>query len=71
MRDVGDIIYPQYNGTAAFWKQSRWDLVMKVDKDGKAIHVRHLWSWSAVQAIKAMQDLYKLTLIEHNDDGEK
>lgn len=55
---VGDIIYPAYNGTNGFWVESRWDLVVEVDKKGNIMDLRYIWDFSTVRAIELIQMLY-------------
>ena len=54
---VGDIIYPAYNGTNGFWRKPRWDLIIRVDKEGGIIHVGYIWDFTTVRAIQLMQKL--------------
>ena len=54
---VGEIIYPAYNNTNGFFKKPRWDLVMKVDKDGKILKVNYIWYYATVKAIELIQEL--------------
>ena len=54
---VGDIIYPAYNGTCGFLKKPRWDVVMRVNKDGMILDRSCLWDYSSVRAIEVMQIL--------------
>ncbi len=56
---VGEIIYPAYNGTNGFWKKSRWDLIVKVDKKGSVVHIFCIWDFATVKAIQLMQELIK------------
>ncbi len=56
---VGEIIYPLDNGTAGFFKKSRWDLVMETNKDGNITHVAYIDDWSVVRAIHLIQELRK------------
>lgn len=53
----GEIIYPAYNGTNGFWKQSRWDLIMKTDKLARILDVRYIYDFATVRAIQLIQEL--------------
>lgn len=55
--EIGDIIYPAYNGTSGFWKKRRWDIVMDVDREGRIVHISYIWDYATVRAIKLMQGL--------------
>lgn len=55
--EVGDIIYPAYNGTNGFWSSDRWDLVTRVDDDGRILDVSYIWEYATVKAIELMQEL--------------
>lgn len=68
---VGEWIYPHYNGTASFWKRTRWDLVMEVDKDGKILHIRHIWDHSTVAAIQIMQFFLGMSLLKQPGEEAK
>ena len=48
---VGDIIYPAYNGTNGMFKNSRWDLVLEVNKKGKIKRTRYIWDVATVEAL--------------------
>ncbi len=52
---VGDIIYPEYNGTAGIFRRTRWDLVTAVDKDGYIINVATIWNHSIVRMIDLLR----------------
>jgi hypothetical protein len=58
--NVGDIIYPHYNGTNGFLKKPRWDLVYEVDNEGYPKGILYIWDYSTVKAIEVMQQIYKL-----------
>jgi len=60
--NVGDIIYPAYNGTNGFFKSSRWDLVVQVYPDGTIKERRYIWDIATVKAIELIQSLYELKL---------
>ncbi len=38
--EIGDVIYPHYNGTAGFFKESIWNVVTELDEEGywKKLH---------------------------------
>lgn len=53
--EVGEIIYPAYNGTSGFWKKPRWDLITRVDKKGNILDIRYIWDIATVDAIEILQ----------------
>lgn len=55
--NVGDIIYPAYNGTNGWFKMSRWDIVLAVDKKGKIICRKYIWDVATVNAIELIREL--------------
>ena len=57
---IGEIIYPEYNGTNGWFQKPRWDLVMKVNRDEEIISIRHLWSVYELRAVEAIQDLMEI-----------
>ena len=66
---VGDIVYPAYNGTNCWWKESRWDLITKVNGNGVIIGRQYIWDYATVRAIELIQLLH-LNLIG-NEKEEK
>ena len=58
--EVGDVIYPDLNGTLPFWKQSRWDIVMQVNKKGYPIELKHFYNYEAIQIYQTLVDVFKV-----------
>lgn len=51
----GDIIYPDYNGTAVWHKKSRWDVIIKISKT--ELTTSSLYDYSSVRAVETMKRL--------------
>ena len=67
--NVGDIIYPAYNGTSGFWKTPRWDIVTNINKDGLIIGRTCIWDYNAVRAIQTIRSFkpgVKIELLDEN-----
>ena len=58
----GDIIYPHYNGTAGWFKKSRWDVIIRISKT--ELKTSCLYDYSSVRAIEITREL-------NNEKGRK
>lgn len=68
---VGDIIYPYYNKTSEWYKKSRWDLVVKVNKKGNPIDTRYIWNYATVRAIELIALIQKSNKTKLNTDERR
>lgn len=54
---VGEIIYPFWNGSGGFFKKPLWEVVTKVDKNGKIIEIAICDDYATVRALEIMKKL--------------
>ncbi len=53
---IGDIIYPAYNGTNGWFKQSRWELITKVDSNNNIMDVHYIYDFATVKSIELIRE---------------
>ncbi|MFW9927931.1 MAG: hypothetical protein ACFFD1_00905 [Candidatus Thorarchaeota archaeon] len=63
---VGEIIYPAYNNTNKWYQKSRWDLIMKTDKENNILEKKYIWNYNTVRAIELILEL--MDIIEVNEE---
>lgn len=55
---VGEIISPAYNGTNGWFCNSRWDLVTKINKDGRIMNKSFIWDHATVRALELIKFMH-------------